>query len=62
MAFSRKSLGGNMEMIGAIISCIGILSLLILMTIMGFCIDWKIGLSNVFITMIIVGVFLTIFV
>lgn len=49
-------------MIGIIISCIGILGLLVIMTALGFIMDWKFGVIGIFLTITIIGVFLTIFI
>ena len=49
-------------MIGIIISCIGMLGILILLTAIGFNIDWKFGVIGIFLTITIIGVFLTIFI
>ena len=49
-------------MIGIIISCIGMLGVLILLTAIGFNIDWKVGILGIFLTITIIGVFLTIFI
>ena len=49
-------------MVGLIITCIGIFGLLVMMTIGGYLIDWKIGLAFTFIFFTIVGVMLMIFV
>ena len=37
-------------MIGIIISCIGMLGILILLTAIGFNIDWKFGVIGIFLT------------